>query len=137
MYWFYEKWVDLSYLSNKDKNILLTAKQNYIDFNKYYNSTKTLEEKYITKVKKWNDTIYETKYTSLSKALTQIEKIIIWKYKINLSSGKITLANYKENIKNYNAFILYLSIYKIDKSELAKTYAKEYLNKVISAYQKK
>lgn len=126
-----------NYLSNKDKNILLTAKQNYIDFNKYYNSTKALEEKYITKVKKWNDTIYETKYTSLSKALTQIEKIIIWKYKTNLKSEKITLANYKENIKNYNAFILYLSIYKIDKSELAKTYAKEYLNKVISAYQEK
>lgn len=123
-----------NYLSLKNKNYLLNARENYINFNKYYNITKNLENKYITKVTKNGDTIFETKVEKLKIPLNKIEKIIIWKYKNLLSSYTITKTEYNDAIKNYNNFVLYLSIYRIDKTSEAKKRWKEYLTLVIKTY---
>lgn len=123
-----------SYLTSKDTKFLSNAKKNYTIF---YNSHKKLsswEDSYITKVKKWTDIIYETKILSLQWSLSKIEKIIIGKYKTQLSRGKISKQQYEENIFTYNSFILYLSIYKKDNTTLAKEFGKKALEKVIKNY---
>lgn len=128
--------IDL-YLKTKDKNTLIQAKKNYDDFNTYYKLTKWLEEKYVTKVKKWSDIIYETKVEKIKWVLSQIEKLIIWKYKKQLASWIISSSEYQKNIKTYNDFILYLSIYRQEKTILSKEYGKKALEQVIKNYSKK
>lgn len=123
-----------SYLTSKEKTFLSEAKKNYTTF---YSSHKILlwwEESYITKVKKWNDIIYETKIISLQPTLKKIENIIIQRYKTKLSSGKISLSQYKEHISHYNSFILYLSIFKKEKSSSAQEFGKKALQQVIKDY---
>lgn len=126
-----------TYLKTKDKNALLEAKKNYDNFNTYYKLTQWLEEKYVTKVKKWSDIIYETKVEKIKWVLSQIEKIIIWKYKKQLSSWIISKSQYNENIKIYNNFVLYLSIYRQEKTSLSKEYGKKALETVIKNYSRK
>lgn len=126
-----------TYLKTKDKNTLIEAKKNYDDFNTYYKLTKWLEEKYVTKVKKWSDIIYETKVEKIKWVLSQIEKIIIWKYKKQLSTWIISTSQYRENIKTYNDFILYLSVFRQEKTLLSKEYGKKALEEIIKNYSKK
>jgi len=66
-----------NYLSLKNKSYLLGARENYINFNKYYNLTKNLENKYITKITKNYDIIFETKVEKIKNPLSKIEKVII------------------------------------------------------------
>lgn len=126
-----------SYILTKDKNLLIKAKDNYINFNKYHNLTKNLEDKYITKISKNWVIIYQTKIEKMKLVLSKVEKIIVWKYQKLLLDWKITNTKYQESIKNYNWFVLYLSIYQSDKTPLAKTYWKEFLIKVIEVYKSK
>lgn len=126
-----------NYLNLKNKSYLLEARENYINFNKYYSLTKNLENRYITKVTKNSDIIFETKVEKIKVPLSKIEKLIIWKYKNLLSSQTITEKEYNDSIRNYNNFVLYLSIYRLDKTSESKKRWKEYLAKVIKTYNLK
>lgn len=123
-----------SYLITKERNTLLEAKKHYDNLSIYLSRTKNFEKKYITKIKKWNDIIYETKIKSISQPLSQIEKIMIARYKKNLSSGKISQTQYKEQIHTYNKFVLYLSIFRWEKNALSREYGKKAWEKVIQNY---
>lgn len=102
-----------------------------------YNKTKNLENKYIYKVNSWKDIIYKTNIEIIKQPLEKIEKIILNKYKKLLSSNTISKKQYDEAINNYNNFVFYLSVYRLDKTSLSKQRGKEYLSKVIKTYNLK
>lgn len=122
------------YLITKERNTLIEAKRDYDNLNIYLSRTKNFEEKYITKIKKWNDIIYKTKIKSIFQPLSQIEKVIIWKYKKQLLSGSISQTQYKKQILTYNEFVLYLSIFRWEKNALSREYGKKAWEKVIQNY---
>lgn len=125
------------YINSKSQENL-TKTKNYIkNFKTYFDKTKNLEKKYITKVKTWNTIIYKTNYESIKKPLDKIESIILKKFKKLLLSNTISIKEYNIAIKNYNDFIFYLSVYRFDKISLSKDIAKDLLKEIIKTYNKK
>lgn len=126
-----------NYIDTNDRKFLWEAKQNYTLFNTKHKILKWWEDWYITKIKKWTDIIYETKIESIKKVLSKIEPIIIGKYKKQLLIWKISSEKYKKNVEIYNNFVLYLSIYRKEKTSLAKEFGKKYLEEMIKNYSLK
>jgi hypothetical protein len=126
-----------SYLSEKNKDVLMEAFNNYKTFSQLLNESKNIESTYIEKKPVNNNTIYKTKVSEISKPLDKIEIIMFNKYNKLLSTKKINNDKYKEIVEDYNNFILYLSFYRINKDDISKNLAKSYLEKVIKNYKMK
>ncbi len=125
------------YINSKSQDNLIKTKNYIKNFKNYFDKTKNLEKKYITKVKTWNTIIYKTNFESIKKPLDKIESIILKKFKNLLLSNTISITQYNTAIKNYNDFIFYLSVYRFDKTNLSKDIAKDLLKDIIKTYNKK
>jgi hypothetical protein len=122
-------------LISKDKEKLLQALNNYKNLSQSLNEAQNIESTFISKKSEKNNTIFKTKVISISKVMDKIEIVMFNKYNKLLSNKKISQEKYKEIIEDYNNFILYLSVYKINNDEVSKNLAKNYLEKIIKDYR--
>jgi len=117
------------YLINKDKKLIPLIKESYKWYLKY-KSLKNIKSRYIDN----KNQIYKTKYTKLKKPLDDFEKIIFTKLKRLNRFKIISDEKYNIAIKDYNDFVLYLSIYKQYKYREAAKKALISWRKIIKVY---
>ena len=89
---------------------------------------------YITKFNRNWVIIFRTKNEKIKTTMWKIENIILTKFDKLLANKQITWEKYNTSIKNYNNFVLYLSIYRKIKLPESKVRWKYYLAEVIKVY---
>ena len=100
------------YITTKDSKYQVIILNAFKEYSKI-SSFKDFENRYIIETERdWLE-IYKTKYLPLSRPLDILENAVMIKLQKLLNTNTITQATYDQTIKDYNAFILHLSIYKI------------------------
>ncbi len=124
-----------NYLLSKDKDLINIIIIDNKKLNTLYKSLKSPENKYITKSN--NNKIYKTNYEELKEPLNKVEDFIFKKLNLLKSSNNITLKQYNQSIKDYNNFILNITISKKYNNKEALKKALEKLELLKSIYNKK
>ena len=91
----------------------------------------SVENPYVTlvpKVAKDGLLVYRTKSVAMSKALLKFENKYLFKINAVYMSKSINAARYKETIQAYNRFVLYASMWRMDRP------LESYKNEAIKAY---
>lgn len=106
------------YLTTKDSKYKILAAEWFKNYSKV-NELKNFEEKYIIKTNRDWLLIYKTTYTPIAKLVDALENAMIIKLNKLLEANTINQEQYNQTIKNYNDFILHLSIYRQYKNKAA------------------
>jgi hypothetical protein len=128
-----------SYIKTKDKKDRNDAIFGYKSFLKIRGFDKTFSNRYVTKKIVDSKEIWVTKYRPISKLVWWFEIKVLKKLKLLLDTKTINEKTYYKAIKDYNEFILHLTIYRMHKVKSAayralipgKSFYKIYKMKVI------
>ena len=99
------------YLTTKDKQFQLDAAEAFKELNKF-KELKNFDEKYVVKKEvEWLE-VYETTYTPIKHLVDKLEWAMLVKFEKLKTAWTISKEKYDQSIKDYNDFILHLSIYR-------------------------